>query len=57
MKEAPVRQNTLEKGIAGKPSTKAETEVWKQTEGNADKSTGKPAVREEREEGKGRNRG
>ena len=36
-KVAPVRRNTLEKGSAGRPSTKAEREAWKQAERNADK--------------------
>ena len=37
--KAPVTRSTLGKGIAGRPSTEAETEGWKQPEGNAEKRT------------------
>ena len=53
---APVRRNSeAEKGIAGKLSTKAEPDAWKQAVRKADKSTGKTQQsRENREEGKRR---
>ena len=55
---APVMRNSeAEKGVAGMLSTKTGREAWKQAERKVDKSTGGTAVRENREEGKGRNRG
>ena len=45
-----MRNSVKEKGIAGKLSTKAETEAWKQAEGNADQKH----LEGHREAGKGR---